>query len=211
MRMLLIVGTYRKRAYIERALDSIGEYVTGVTSWVAVDDSGDPNHVAWLRDQGYFNEVVDVGGRGYNAAMQEICRVGRREEFAAVWEEDFQAVAPINLDAMRAQLERRPHLAQVALLRSAHFRIEHDHGGVLGGLEARLPGSVLGEVDGLIEQTGTFTCNPSVWRREVFDSWPRCRWSEDRKRDELLEAGYRFAFVPGVKVAHDGVRSGKGY
>lgn len=210
--MLAIIGTYRGTRYVPRLLESINCHVSGITRLAFVDDSGEPQ--PWLSAHGDVSQTL---GAGYNAAMQEVCRLARElapaKPFAFI-EEDFTFSDDVDLEQLGAILMKRPHLAQIALLRGPHFPIEHAHGGLLEGLTARLgPEKVQLEfVDGIWEQRGTFTCNPSVWRPEVAQSgWPRGRWSEDRKRDELLAAGYRFGFLPGVKVTHDGIRSGHGY
>ena len=57
-----------------------------------------------------------------------------------------------------------------------------------------------------------FSGNPTVIRRDVFDyDWPHGDWSEDRMRDQLLEAGYSFGLTAEVMCHHDGRREGKGY
>jgi hypothetical protein len=225
--MLLIIGTYRKRAYVERALASIDRHLTGVTRTVFVDDSGNAAHSRWLSQ---FGDVSQTLGRGYNAAMREVCRVAGNEPFM-FFEEDFELLAPVDLDAMLAIIENDRQLAQLALLRGPHFPIEHEAGGVLEGLERRLGRSkvdlrlhdhpvtveemnrgAMGRIIDYISQRGTFTCNPAVWAPGIAAlGWPAGRWSEDKMRDRLLAEGLRFGFLPGIRVAHDGERSGHGY
>jgi hypothetical protein len=43
-----IIGTYRKSAYVERALRSLDKHVTGITDITFIDDSGDPDNEAWV-------------------------------------------------------------------------------------------------------------------------------------------------------------------
>lgn len=204
--MKIIIGTYRKRAYIDRALDSIDQYVSGGTELVFIDDSGDAENAAYLSQYG---KVIETGAKGYGVAMTAAC-VAAEGETAMWWEEDFEALTDINLDEMAEILYHRPYLAQVALLRGPHFPIEHEYGGLIEALQAK--GHKFTDVHGVIEQTATFTANPSVWRGPVWAaSWPRVRWSEDRKRDQLLQQGYRFGYLPGIRVAHDGERTGHGY
>ncbi|UDL15341.1 glycosyltransferase [Gordonia phage Kudefre] len=204
--MRLIVGTYRKRAYIERALSSIDKHLKGITDIAFVDDSGDAEHSEWLRQYGH---VVETGKRGYNAAMNAVCETAQGQEFM-FWEEDFTMLEPVNLTHMSEILFHRPYLAQIALLRGPWFDVEHENGGLLEALVAN--GHKVELVDGVHEQTATFTCNPSVWRGSVSAAgWPAGRWSEERKRDELLRQGYRFGFMEGVKVDHDGERTGHDY
>ena len=204
--MRVIIGTYRQKTHIPTALTSIDKHLKNVSDIVFIDDSGDPDNAAWLAQYG---RVVETGGRGYNVAMKALCQAAEGQQ-AYVHEEDFSLLEDVDLDHLSEILYHRPYLAQVALLRSAHFPVEHEHGGLIEALEAK--GHQFDMVHGILENSATFTCNPSVWRGEVFAAgWPDGKWSEDRKRDVLLRQGYRFGFVPGVKVAHDGVRSGKGY
>lgn len=204
--MLLVIGTYRKRQYIDRALSSLQAHLTGVSRTVFVDDSGDADHSRWLAR---FGDVVPVGRRGYNAAMSTVCEIAGDQPIM-FWEEDFTLLEPVDLDDMLQVLTARPHLAQLALLRGPWFPVEHEHGGLLEALEAK--GHRIDLVDGVYEQTATFTCNPAVWAPGVAaKGWPAGKWSEDRKRDQLLADGYRFGFLPGVKVSHFGVRSGFDY
>ncbi|AXQ64476.1 galactosyl transferase [Gordonia phage Neville] len=204
--MRLIVGTYRKKDYISRALASVDKHLAGVSDIVFVDDSGDSEHSAWLRQYGH---VVEVGGQGYGKAMTAVCEAAQGQECMFL-EEDFTFITDVRLSLMSEVLYNRPYLAQIALLRGPHFPIEHEHGGLIEALQHK--GHKFVNYNGVIEHEATFTCNPSVWRGSVFASgWPTCKWSEDRKRDELLRQGYRFGYLPGIKVEHDGVRTGHGY
>ncbi|MEU2002054.1 glycosyltransferase [Rhodococcus sp. NPDC019627] len=212
--MKLIIGTYRKQAYINQALESIDQYVSGVSEIVFVDDSGDPEHQAWLSQ---FGRVVDTGRSGYNVAMKAVCAEAGSSQFC-FWEEDFKAVVKFDLTELGEVLDQRPKLAQLALLRGPHFPIEHEHGGLIQALEAKGEKFELVAQPGLrisrniYLQTATFTCNPAVWQRGIAaQGWPDGQWSEDAKRDQLLAQGYKFGFVPGIKVHHEGVRSGYGY
>lgn len=202
----VIVGTYRKRRHIRRCLSSLSEHVSGVSEIVFIDDSGDAENAAWLSTYG---TVVEVGRRGYNAAMRAACEAADGQ--MCMWlEEDFEFLKPLDLSVMRQVLEHRPYLAQVALLRGPHFPIERERGGLIEALEYR--GHRFDRVGGLIEHTATFTCNPSVWRGHVFAAgWPKGKWSEDRKRDQLISMGYRFAYLPEIRVKHTGERSGFDY
>lgn len=206
--MRLIVGTYRKRAHIENCLASVDQHLRDVTDIVFVDDSGDAEHRDWLAQYGKV-EAVGREQSGYFSAMTRVCEVANGEP-AMFLEEDFTFLTDVSLNEMNDILFHRPYLAQIALLRGPHFPIEHQHGGLIEALEAK--GQVFKTVHGVIEQYATFTCNPAVWRGEVFaQGWPRGKWSEERKRDELLSRGYRFAWLPGIRVAHDGERSGFDY
>jgi glycosyltransferase involved in cell wall biosynthesis len=201
-----IIGTYRKQQHIDTALRSLEQHVTGITDLVFIDDSGDPDNAARLTQHG---KVIETGAQGYNAAMKAACDAAENQP--CFWfEEDFQVITPINLNQLAEILHHRPYLAQIALLRGPHFPIEHHTGGLLQALKAK--GHTINDVDGVLEQTATFTGNPSVWRAEVFNmGWPTGKLSEELKRDQLLAAGYRFGFLPGIRVTHHGQREGHGY
>lgn len=203
--MKLVIGTYRQKTYIEDALTSIDRFVYGISELVFVDDSNNPEHSEWLRQYG---RVIETHGRGYNAAMQAVV-AELSGNYGMFWEEDFTALEPIFLDLMEEHLVTHPYLAQVALLRGPWFPIEHQHGGLIEALEAK--GETFTLVDGVLEHTATFTCNPAVWSPVASMSWPVGNWSEEQKRLELIKAGYKFSHLPGIRVAHNGVRSGHGY
>lgn len=202
----VIIGTYRRHAHIEACLSSMDAHLGGVSDVVFIDDSGDDEFAHWLMQYG---RVVALDRQGYSAAMRTACAAAQGNE--CFWlEEDFTFVQPVHLDELSETLYHRPYLAQVALLRGPHFEIEHRHGGLLEALVAQ--GHVMTEVNGVIEQTATFTSNPSLWRGEIWASgWPQGDWTEEQKRVELIAAGYRFGFLPGIKVNHTGIRSGHGY
>ena len=208
--MLLVVGTYRKRAYVQRALTSIRRHVTGVDRIVFVDDSGSAENAHWLTQ---FGEVVETHATGYNAAMQAVCQVIGTEPAMFV-EEDFEFISPVDLNDMMTVLHEHPNLAQIALLRGPVFPIELKHGGLLEGLVARLGPEFVDlrkEPYGW-SQRGTWTMNPAVWRPGIAaEGWPVGDWSEDLMRDRLRDQGWRFGYLEGIKVRHDGKRTGRGY
>jgi hypothetical protein len=204
--MRILVGTYRGRVHVPDALRSIDQYVKGVDDLVFIEDSGDPDNAAWMSQYG---KVIEVGRKGYSEAMKAACKAAEGQE--AMWfEEDFTVIEPVDLQDLSEALYHRPYLAQIALLRGPHFPIEHQHGGVIEALIAKRHQFV--DVLGVIEHTATFTANPSVWRADVLSTgWPSGRLSEDQKRDLLLKQGYRFGYLPGIKVQHSGERKGFGY
>jgi hypothetical protein len=206
--MQIIIGCYRKLTLVPRLLDSLDEFVGHDSHLVFIDDSGDAATASMLRRVG---EVVEVGGQGYGAAMRAACMVGAREPFSAWVEEDFTFTAPVSFDRFADVLEDTPRLAQIVLQRQAWFPNEVKAGGLVPALVER--GHQFQPIgDGLLEHTAFFSGNPSVWRREVFESgWPDVRWSEDAKGRQLVEAGYSFALTEDVLVHHDGQRTGRGY
>jgi hypothetical protein len=202
----LLVGTYRKHRHIETCLQSVDAHLHGHTEILFIDDSGDPTHSAWLAQYG---KVVETGARGYTTAMKHLCEAADNRQ-CFVLEEDFTFLSDVHIDHMAEILYHRPYLAQVALLRGPHFPIEHTHGGVIEALKAR--GHQFRDTAGVIEHTATFTANPSLWRAHVFAlGWPTAQWSEEVKGRQLVAAGYRFGYLPGIRVEHHGTRDGHGY
>jgi len=194
-----------------------------------------------LPNGNYVRPMVLNGNKlGYTRAMQTVCALGMKTPRFLFWEEDFILTAPVDLSRVDEILDENPKLAQLALQRGAHFPNEYAAGGMIPGLVGRLGADrvdlqphftegVTEEVrkaDGeltfwdqvetprieFISQKGTFTCNPAVWQTGIAKlGWPATLWSEDTMRDKLLAKGYRFGFLPEVRVEHDGERSGHGY
>jgi hypothetical protein len=202
----VLVGTYRRRKHIDRCIESIGKHLNGFGDITFVDDSGDPEHCDYLAQ---FGKVVQLDSQGYTAAMRALCaQADRRESF--VIEEDFELLEDVDLHELSEILYHRPYLAQVVLLRGPHFPNEHQHGGVIEALKVK--GHKFSEVHGVIEHTACFSMNPSLIRGEVLGTgWPLGKWSEAIKGDLLRQQGYRFGYLPGVRVAHHGEREGHGY
>lgn len=207
--MLLVFAGYRKDTYIHDAIASL-RGSAGVTRMVFVDDSGDPDfRASWRYDDIELIPVAD-GNAGYQTAMQTIKAVTAGEARFALWEEDFQACEPIDFNRMQEILDARPYLAQLALLRGPHFPVEHEHGGVIEARQAA--GAEFETVDGVIEHTDHFTCNPSVWNTQaVREPWPTGKWSEDAFGRNLTKQGHKFGYMPGIRTEHVGVRSGHSY
>jgi glycosyltransferase involved in cell wall biosynthesis len=202
--MKVLIGTYRKRAYVPQALESLWKFVAGITELVFIDDSACPETAEWLSGYG---RVVEVGGRGYTVAMAAACREMAGE--VCFWmEEDFTVTKPVDLEALAIALKERPHLAQISLLRGPWYPGEVEAGGVIQAL----PQYAFVEVDGIIEHTAYFTGNPSVWCSAASSyGWPQVELSERAKCDQMLALGYRFGIVPGVSLEHWGEHTGFGY
>lgn len=206
MSLPVIIGTYRRRKHMDECMDSMFKHLKGVDEIIFVDDGDDPDTSDYLRT---FGHVEETRGQGYRAAYQAICRMADGKA-AFVLEEDFTFTSDVDAEEMYDMLYHRPYLAQVVCLRGPHFPIEHHHGGVIEALKAK--GHKFTEVNGLIEHTACFSANPGVWRGEVFASgWPFERWSEEIKGRRLAAQGYRFAYLPGIRVEHHGEREGHGY
>jgi hypothetical protein len=203
----VIIGTYRGRTHIPTCIASMERHLKGVSDVVLVNDSPNPADGAWLAQYG---KVIEIGGRGYTVAMSAVCRAAEGKE-AFILEEDFEFLTDVHIDQMHEILYHRPYLAQVVLLRGPHFANEHTHGGLIEALEAK--GHRFFDVNGVIEHTACFSMNPSLVRGEVWAAgWPQHgRFTEELKGNDLRQQGYRFGYLPGVRVAHHGERVGTGY
>jgi hypothetical protein len=202
----LLIGTYRGSKHIHECIESVGQHLSGYGDITFIDDSPDPTNADRLKE---FGKVVSVGGRGYQVAMQAACAEAAGRE--CFWlEEDFTFLQDIDLGELHDILYHRPYLAQVVLLRGPHFEIEHRHGGLIEALQFK--GHTFTAVNGIIEHTACFSMNPTLIRGEVGSAgWPTGRWSEEIKGRHLVAQGYRFGYLPGIRVAHDGERTGHGY
>jgi hypothetical protein len=99
----------------------------------------------------------------------------------------------------------------VVLLRQPWFPNEIEMGSVVTAMERRLGVSVEMR-GGLLVHSGTFSCNPAVWREGIAATgWPQTKWSEDSMTQRLTERGWKFSWLRGERVLHDGKRSGYGY
>lgn len=209
--MQLVVLSNRRDTYLPDTLHALRRLVFGWDELVIVDDSGDEDHRQRTAAQNPEATLVPVAPEpaGYTTAMSVVTDT-MHGDTVAFWEEDFIPARPIDLQQIADTLTARPHLAQLALLRQPWFGNEVEHGGVIEALEAQ--GHRFDLVDGVLEHTAFFTGNPSVWTPAVYrPGWPTGAWSENRKRDELRNAGYKFGMIPEVRVHHVGERTGFGY
>lgn len=206
----LIVLSNRRRKYLGQALMSIRWHVTGVDSILIVDDSGDPEHHAWLDGTGLQWAAVAPEATGYTTAMRRVFELAQGAH-VALWEEDFIATAPIDLDRMAGMLDEGPYLAEVVCQRPPWFSYEVAAGGVVADNEAR--GHRFDLVDGLLEHRAFWSTNPCVIpRRTLEHDYPAGTWSESVFGYELLrDPGLRFGLLPDISVEHVGERSGYGY
>jgi GT2 family glycosyltransferase len=204
--MRVLVGTYRKRKHVEAALRSLEENVSGVTDLVFIDDSGSKRNSRWLANYG---KVVEVGKKGYAAAMQATCESAEGQD-CFLLEEDWTFLVKVSLPELQEKLHKWWWLAQICLLRAPISPEEIECGGIVEMF--RRCGDNVMETEGLIVHTSFFSCNPSVCRGEVFEmGWPQLADSEVVKTRELVAKGYKFAYLPGIAIEHHGKHSGFGY
>lgn len=185
---------------IAKTIPSAIDHLTGVSDMVIVDDSGDETYGHWLEDEylgGPFNTSVlhITGQHGYWRAMKMVWDLARhfygsfQTEAFFFLEDDFVFNEAIDLTALARVLAERPYLTQMALLRQPWWPNEHQHGGLIGALEAQ--GQVFTErTDGThrwMEHRACFTGNPSLVPRRTFQQdWPEGAWSESRFAKNLF-------------------------
>ena len=206
---LIILGNGRTSC-VARTVDSIRAHLSGFGPVTVVDDSGDENHRAWLRET--VAPILDAsvvpvasGRAGYPAAMQRVWALARAHESVAFWEEDFVLTEDVDLSELAAVLTDRPYLTQMALIRQPWFGNEIAHGGMIEALEAQ--GQHFTEVSDAhghdwIEHRAVFTGNPSlIPARTLAHDWPSGDWSESRFGRAL------FGSDPRLRGAYWGRRS----
>lgn len=210
--MRVVVLSNRRDAYVHEAIASIIEHLTGWTDLVVVDDSGDEDHRQRMAARYPDVEIVPVApeAAGYGVAMQTALDA-MTGDHSVLWEEDFRALAPIDLADAAVLLDMFKSLAQVAFLRGPWFANEHAHGGVIEAREAE--GARFHRSPVLIRHRDHFTCNPTVLPRRTFTRpWPTGAWSEGAFGRALVRDGFEFAYLNrGVLVEHVGIRDGWGY
>jgi hypothetical protein len=207
--MLAIIGTYRNLDYVPALLDSIDEYVTGITQYHFIDDSGNPETQLKLSEWG---DVTGLNKEGYNAAMQAAVAVAQRERDHVVWlEEDFTFIGTVDFHRLAAHLDMHPYLAQIVLQRAPWFDAEKEYGSIIE-FHQKKRRQIFRDVHDFWEHNAFFSCNPGIWSRHTWASgWPEGEWSEDQKRLSLLKGRKKFALTKNVLVEHHGERSGHGY
>jgi hypothetical protein len=183
----IIVLTNGRRECVSRTIPSALDHLTGAGPLTIIDDSGDPEYAAWLRDT--FGVCTPTGGVGYWRAMQAVwerARIllgGDSTDSIFLLEDDFVFHADVDLTDLNHVLGTQPHLTQIALLRQAWFANEIRHGGLIEALEAQ--GQTFEErTDGArhwIEHRACFTGNPSLITARTFArDWSAGAWSESR-------------------------------
>lgn len=223
MTVPIIVLTNGRPECVTKAISSVGKHLLGVGDGLIVDDSGDDVYRAWLAEQ-YAAPVIPVatGPCGYWKAMRRVWDVARSLDTDKVvfWEEDFVLTEDVDVEELAGVLDAHPYLTQIALLRQPWFANEHEHGGLIGALQAQ--GQVFTEcTDGThwwIEHRACFTGNPCLIPRSTFArDWPEGDWSESRFGKALFADGrargaYWGRLTDPPRVEHIGHhRAGTGY
>lgn len=187
--IVLAVTTDGRSDYVEQAIPSLLERVRGLDGpRLIYDDSGSRAYRRWLRRRfGAEGFVV----RGHGRRLGQDLMLGamwselageefRGHEWVMHFEDDFLFERRVDLEQLRAVLEPRPYLAQLALLRQPWFAAERQAGGIV----ERDPDAYAPVSDGehrWLEHRLWFTLNPCLYRRALCRrGWPRGRRHEWR-------------------------------
>jgi len=223
---LLVITDGRKDCLIETIASAMDNLDGPITERWMYDDSGDPEHRAWLRKSyPQFNVMWHIEGRqGFGGAIRaawHTLRLSSKADYIFHLEDDFTFNRPVPLNDMIDALDENDYLAQIALLRQPWNDTERAAGGIVQSNPCayieRSHAGPHGHDYAFLEHRLFFTTNPSLYRRSLLDhEWPLVEHSEGMYSIALLELGYRFAFLGDFDtdpwVHHIGTnRAGTGY
>lgn len=225
----LLVFTDGRDELLAQTLASADDNLCGpITRRVIYDDTGSEDHRRSLFHAYPGCQVVwhQDGRQGFGGAIRAAWAAldhpdtfrPADERFVFHLEDDFTFNRPVDLAAMATVLDRRPHLAQLALRRQPWNDEERGAGGIV----EQHPDDFreVSDADGYVwlEHRRFFTTNPSLYRRALCaSSWPTGPNSEGRFTHQLLQDhdlrfGYWGARDSGEAVTHIGrERAGVGY
>lgn len=228
MTIALLVLTNGRDDLLAQTLDSFDEHVTGnIVRRVLHDDTGDREHLAWLRKEygRRFHEIIGHNSRlgqdrAINSARGALRRARRSIPFRYVYwlEDDFLHHRDVDLDELARVLDEQTHLLQLSLKRHAWYAHEKAAGGTLRAD----PNAYTEVTDGehtWCEHRRWFTHNPNLQRAEIlYRQYPLGSQHEWRFSRSLCDADRQARFaVWGAQDAepiteHIGVqRVGTGY
>lgn len=183
MSVCLLVITDGRDDVLAETMASLAADLHGpVTRRVLYDDTGDPNHRAYLAVTYSAFEVVQhpTGRQGFGGAIRTAwAHIGTGPE-RFVWhhEDDFLLNRPLDLTPLMAVLDACPHLAQLVLKRQPWNPQEEAAGGII----EQHPDDYTEVVDALgtwTEHRRFWSSNPSLYRRSLtFRGWPDVEHSE---------------------------------
>ncbi len=216
-----VIVTNGRRDCIAQAVASAAEHLRGpISRRVIVDDSGSIDYQAWLRHAYPDHDLITTGGQtgfdgAYRMVWETVLRSG--QPWAFLIEEDFTFERDVDLLAMAAAMDQRPHLVQMALRRQAWARSEKAVGGIIEKNPVAYSDHSSAAGDWL-EHREFVTTNPALWRRTLIAEfpWPTGTGSEIKFARTLFRnpdaaAGYWGARTDDPWVIHDGERIGTRY
>ena len=229
----LIILSHRKDQYLSETLASIRQNLIGDYYPVAVDDSGDTDHVKWLMEEkiSLVDPVAWGENRGYLEAMKRVWQVAdfwcndQQEESFLFWEEDFLLTRPVHLDQVQEVLLAHSNLAQLNFQRQAVYSIERR----LGYMESHQRRGynlhrLVHKSTPWVSRTRPFTTNPGLFHRGILDvEWPTREeadavsgGAEPAMSTRLERAGWQFGWygpwnTPTTNHVGVEMKSGTGY
>lgn len=220
----VLVMTDGRDALLDRTLKSWAEVIDHplvIERWMH-DDTGDRGHLSALAHRYPFRTMAVRGQRqGFPGAMHsawsQLPRLSAAR-YVLHLEDDLVLTRPVDLAAMVAVMDRRPHLSQMALRRQAYYPHEKSAGGVV----EVSPGEWTDTTDGTdrwLERANFWTCNPSIYRLDLCRTgWPQVPYSEPvfagilHAADWSVRSGYWGARIDPPYLEHIGhERAGHGY
>jgi Glycosyl transferase family 2 len=221
MTITLLVITDGRVDCLERTLASFEEYIgwDQVGDRVLVNDCPDRDFRRYVNRLSFDIHVApQTRRRGFAGAIAAGWNVlDGRDEWVFHLEDDFVFTRPVDLAAMRSVLERRPHLAQMALRRQPWNDAERAAGGVV----EQHPTDYADCTDGThvwLEHRRFFTTNPSLYPAWVRrGGWPGVAQSEGIFSHQLFTdpqtaCGFWGSRTDDPWVIHIGAeRTGTGY
>lgn len=216
----LIVMTDGRRDYLEQTIESFQNLEGPITRRIIHDDSGDAVYRDWM-----FNAYPDyepwwsekrLGFAGAYRSVWKDLQYGA-EPYVFSIEDDMVIDRPVDLVAMLAVLEARPHLTQMALRRQAWNDTERTAGGVVETNPTAYQDCSDGDLEWL-EHRLFWTTNASLFPRSLTErGWPEGAESEGRFgldlfSDPTLRAGFWGGRYSTPWITHIGeTRAGYGY
>lgn len=225
MSTLVVFLTNGRRECLEKGWDSFDVFVSwgGADCDVRiVDDSGDTDYRAWLREECGPKSVISVGEHalGYNAAMLRIWELARSYDYVFMVEDDFTFNREVDLQDLIDALEDDEDLAQIVLLRQAWFGNEVEAGGLIPALinQGKTFKTRHTTMGSYLSHRATWSTNPNLFRGGAWvenHPWPIGDGSEYRFGQELFaaepETVCAYWGAGDEYVTHDGKRKGFGY
>lgn len=203
MSIAVLAITDGRDEYLQQCIPSAMANLAGPVTerWMFDDTGSDTYRRALAARYPTFRHINGGPRRGFGGAIRSAWR-HLAEHSAARYvfhlEGDFTFERPVDLAAMAAVLDSRPHLAQMALVRQAWNEEEAAAGGVIH----RFPGAYQPCSDPSIpaswlEHRLFFTTNPSLYPARLRGvGWPDGAQSEGRFAAQLLTDG-----LPAVAAA----------
>jgi hypothetical protein len=180
----VLVMTDGRLDYLTRTVESFTAKLGGpVTEWWMHDDTGDPDHQAYLRaTYPEFTHIQHDQRLGFSAAIGAAWSVlsgHSKADYVFHLEQDFTLNRALDLGELADVLRDQPHLAQLALRRQPWSEPER----AAGGIVEMNPGAYVEQTDpagrSWLEHDQWFTTNPCLYRRTLTGTtWPVLRHSE---------------------------------